>query len=92
VPQSTSTPQAEPTPAPSDTSAPIQYHSIIPLHSATGNQGPSDVRIDVIPVIHTDESTYSTILGEMRKWIGSENVTVLFYRLSPSALPRPAGA
>jgi hypothetical protein len=80
---------SEQQPIPAAQAAPVTHHWIMTVQSATGNQGTSDGRIDVIPGVHTDESTYSTVLAEMRKWIGSENVTVLFYRLSPSALPRP---
>lgn len=70
--------------------ATVAHHWIMTVHSADGRQGTRDGSIDVIPGIHTDETTYSTVLNGMRKWIGTENITVLFYRLSPNALPRPA--
>jgi hypothetical protein len=84
-------PQDQPTPTPNDgTPAPVAHHWIMTVQTADGRQGTSDGSIDVTPGIHTDETTYSTVLNGMRKWIGSENITVLFYRLSPSMLPRPA--
>ena len=69
---------------------PVAHHWIMTVQSSDGRQGTSDGRIDVVPGVHTDEVTYSTVLDGMREWIGSKNVTVLFYRLSPSALPGPA--
>lgn len=77
-------------PTPTNGPAPVAHHWIMTVQSVDGRQGTSDGHIDVTPGVHTDETTYSTVLNGMRKWIGSENITVLFYRLSPSALPRPA--
>jgi hypothetical protein len=67
----------------------IPHHWIMTVQSSDGRQGTSDGRIDVIPGIHTDETTYSTVLNGMREWIGSTNITVLFYRLAPNEV-RPA--
>ena len=69
---------------------PVAYHWLMTVQSADGRQGTSNGNIDVIPGIHTDEAVYAIVLNGMREWIGSENITVLFYRLSPSILPRPA--
>jgi hypothetical protein len=77
-------------PTPTNAPAPIAHHWIMTVQSVDGRQGTSDGHIDVIPGVHTDETTYSTVLNGMRKWIGSENITVLFYRLSPSAIAAPA--
>ena len=77
-------------PTPTNGPAPVPHHWIMTVQSAVGRQGTSDGSIDVIPGVHTDETTYSTVLNGMREWIGSENITVLFYRLSPSAITAPA--
>jgi hypothetical protein len=87
-------PQPQPTPTPGDATPAadpgVAYHWIMTIQTSDGRQGTSDGSIDVIPGVHTEDSTYAFVLGEMKKWIGSENTTVLFYRLSPNALPRPA--
>lgn len=66
------------------------YHWIMTVQTSDGRQGTSDGPIRLTPGVHTAESAYSFVLAEMKKWIGSENTTVLFYRLSPSTLPHPA--
>ncbi|MCZ4513491.1 hypothetical protein O3Q52_36170 [Streptomyces sp. ActVer] len=70
----------------------VAHHWIMTVQSADGRQGTSDGNIDVIPGVHTDEATYSRVLNGMREWIGSENITVLFYRLAPSTIAAPGGA
>lgn len=68
----------------------VRYHWIMTVQASDGRQGTSDGSIDAVPGASTDEAMYSAVLNGMREWIGAQNVTVLFYRLSPSALPRPA--
>jgi hypothetical protein len=59
------------------------------VQTSDGRQGTSDGTIHLTPGVHTEGGAYAFVLGEMKQWIGSENATVLFYRLSPSVLPRP---
>lgn len=83
----TSTQPAQPTPAPP---APIAHHWVMTIQTSTGRQGTNNGLVDVTPGVDTDETTYTTVLDAMKEWIGHENTTVLFYRLSPNDLPRPA--
>lgn len=72
------------------TPAAIPHHWIMTLQTSDGRQGTNGGSIDVTPGTHTDATTYSVVLAGMRKWIGSENVTVLFYRLTPNEISAPA--
>lgn len=75
---------------PSPETQPVPHHWIMTIQTSDGRQGTSDGTITLVPGTHTEASAYAHVLGEMKQWIGSENTTVLFYRLTPDALPSPA--
>lgn len=77
---------------PSDAPAPVTFHWIMTVQTETGRQGTNDGSVAVTPGVDTDESTYTSVLRAMRQWVGVENVTVLYYRLAPSAISAPAVA
>jgi hypothetical protein len=69
---------------------PITHHWVMTVQDADGRQGTNDGQIGAVPGIHTDESTFTTVLNGMKKWMGTENITVLFYRLAPNEISAPA--
>ena len=69
-----------------DTPKPVKHHWIMTVQAADGRQGTSDGSIDVVPGLHTHASTYAVVLNGMKEWIGSTNVTVLFFALSPNQI------
>jgi hypothetical protein len=81
----------QPTPAQATNAAPVvAYHWIMTVQTDDGRQGTNDGQIGALPGIHTDESTYTTVLNGMKKWMETEQVTVVFYRLVPNAISAPA--
>lgn len=83
--------RTEPLP-PAGQAAPVPHHWIMTIQAENGRQGTSNGNIEVTPGVHTDESAYSVVLNGMKEWIGSENVTVLFYRLTPNTIVAPVVA
>jgi hypothetical protein len=51
-----------------------------------GRQGTTDGVVNVTPGIDTQQSTYTEVLRAVKQWVGTENVTVLFYAVAPNTL------
>jgi len=69
--------------------APVLYHWIMTVQTDDGRQATNDGTANVLPGIHSQGVTYSNVLTEMKKWMGTEQATVVFYRLVPNAIPIP---
>jgi len=76
---------AETTPATSHPD-PIKHHWIMTVQTSDGRQGTRDGRIDVVPGIHTHESSFQTVRKLVQDWLGTDEITVVFFSLVPNQL------
>ena len=65
---------------------PIKHHWIMTVQTATGTTATTDSVVDVTPGSHTHEFVYSEVLKAVRQWIGTDDVTVLFFSVTPNQL------
>lgn len=74
----------------SDTTAsspnPVTLHWIMTVCSSDGRQGTRNGSVQAVPGVHTYESTYEVVRKSMEEWLGTENLTVVFFTLNPNQL------
>lgn len=63
-------------------SDPIYLHWIMTVQTGDGRQGTNNGRISATPGLHTHESTYVAVLKQMEQWLGTSDLTVLFFSLT----------
>jgi hypothetical protein len=74
----------------SDQPAPVVFHWIMTVQTTSGHQGTNNGLVTATPGMHTHESTYASVLKGMEEWIGTPQISVLFFSLEPNTLPVPA--
>ena len=62
------------------------YHWVMTVQADDGRQGTNDGLVNVIPGLHTHQSTYTEVLRAVKEWIDSDNVTVLHYAIALNQL------
>jgi hypothetical protein len=65
---------------------PVKHHWIITVRTADGRQATRDGRIDVVPGIHTHEGSFQTVRNLVEEWLGTDELTVVFFNLTPNQL------
>jgi hypothetical protein len=64
----------------------IDHHWIMTVQSGDGRQGTNDGVIGAIPGMHTRQSTYNAVRKAMADWMGTDNITVVFFTVAPNQL------
>jgi hypothetical protein len=64
----------------------VLHHWIITVRTADGRQATRDGRIDVVPGIHTHEGSFQTVRKLVEEWLGTDELTVVFFSLTPNQL------
>jgi hypothetical protein len=65
---------------------PVQHHWIMTVQTTDGRQATSDGPIDVIPGMHTHETSYKAVRKSVAAWVGTNEFSVLFFSLTPNQL------
>lgn len=70
--------------APADEQTGTAFHWVMTVQVADGRQATTDGVINVVPGVHTRQSTYTEVLRAVKDWVRSDSVTVLFYDVQPN--------
>ncbi|WP_045563001.1 hypothetical protein [Streptomyces sp. FxanaA7] len=74
--QTTAAPETQPT----------QFHWVMTVQTNDGRQATNDGRINAVPGVHTQETTYQAVRNAMKDLVGTDHFTVVFFALHPNQL------
>lgn len=58
-----------------------QFHWVMTVQTNDGRQATNDGRINAIPGVHTQETTYQAVRNAMKDLVETDHFTVVFFAL-----------